>query len=127
MLRSMGASWLGWSLACAGVVRAVGGAYAFWRTTRRLDLVLGLARERSADLAHQTEMIRRITGAIDECFYTYAIDANGRVKTRFATPGWGRVLALPADTGDAAVTWQLAVHPDDAIAHDRARERVQAG
>jgi diguanylate cyclase (GGDEF)-like protein len=123
----MGSSWIGWSFAFVGFATAVAVAYAFWRTTRRLDMALRLARERSAELAHQTEMIRRITGAIDECFYTYAIDANGRVKTRFATPGWSRVLALPADAGDATVAWQLAVHPDDAIAHDRARERVRAG
>src|SRR3954468_12426817 len=99
----MGTSWLGWGLAFAGIGTAVAVAYAFWRTTKRLDMALRLARERSAELAHQTEMIRRITGAIDECFYTYAIDEDGRVKTRFATPGWSRVLALPADTGDAAV------------------------
>jgi diguanylate cyclase (GGDEF)-like protein len=122
----MGAT-LGWIFAFAGFGTAVVVAYAFWRTTRRLDMALRLARERSAELAHQTEMIRRITGAIDECFYTYAIDVDGRVKTRFATPGWSRILALPGDSGDATVAWQLAVHPDDAIAHDRARERVRAG
>jgi diguanylate cyclase (GGDEF)-like protein len=127
MLHLMGASWIGWAFAFAGFTTAVAVAYAFWRTTRRLDMALRLARERSTELAHQTEMIRRITGAIDECFYTYAIDANGRVKTRFATPGWSRVLALPGDAGDATVAWQLAVHPDDAEAHDRARERVRAG
>jgi len=123
----MEASSIGWALAFVGFATAVSVAYAFWRTTRRLDMALRLARERSSELAHQTEMIRRITGAIDECFYTYAIDRNGRVKTRFATPGWSSILALPGDAGDATVAWQLALHPDDALAHEAARERVRAG
>jgi diguanylate cyclase (GGDEF)-like protein len=127
MLCLMGVSWLGWSLACAGFATAVGVAFARRRTARRLDDALRLARERSAELAHQTEMLHRVTGAIDECFYSYAISENGRVRTRFASEGWGAVLALPGDVGDAAVTWQLAVHPDDALAHDRARERVRGG
>jgi diguanylate cyclase (GGDEF)-like protein len=95
--------------------------------SRRRDVALRLARDRSTELAHSAAMIQRITGAIDESFYTYTIDQNGRAKTRFATPGWSRALALPDEEGDPLAAWQRALHPDDAAAYADARDRLRAG
>jgi diguanylate cyclase (GGDEF)-like protein/PAS domain S-box-containing protein len=102
-------------------------ALALRHSTRRREVAVRLARDRSTELAQSTTMIQRITKAMDECFYTYTLDPDGRAATRFATPGWGRGLGLPDDSRDAAAAWQRAVHPDDAAAHATARERVQAG
>jgi diguanylate cyclase (GGDEF)-like protein/PAS domain S-box-containing protein len=118
---------LPWLTLALGLGLTLAVALLLRRAVRNRELALELARERSSELAHSTAMIQRITSAIDECFYTYTLDEDGRATTRFATPGWSRVLGRRADTGDAVSTWEHAVHPDDRAAFAAARERVRAG
>ena len=118
---------LPWLILAIGLGLAMTVELSLRYSFQRREMALRLARERSSELAHSTAMIQRITGAIDECFYTYTLDADGSALTRFATSGWGRVLGIPEDSEDAAVAWARAVHPDDADAHGRARERLRAG
>ena len=88
---------LPWLILIFGLSLTATVAMVLRHSVRRRDVALSLARERSTELAYSTAMIQRITGAIDECFYTYAIEEDGRARTRFVTPGWHRVLGLPDD------------------------------
>jgi diguanylate cyclase (GGDEF)-like protein/PAS domain S-box-containing protein len=118
---------LPWLILAGGLGLTLMVVMSFRHMIRRRDAALWLARERSSELAHSTAMIQRITGAIDECFYTYVLDADGHATTRFATPGWGRLLGREGDEGDAAAAWQAVVHPDDAERFARARRRLRDG
>ncbi|MDX6667150.1 MAG: hypothetical protein QOK04_530 [Solirubrobacteraceae bacterium] len=118
---------LPWLILAFGLALALTVALVLSHSSRRRDSALRLARDRSTELAHSTAMIQRITGSIDESFYTYTISEHGTLTTRFATTGWSRALSLPDDERDPLTVWQRAIHPDDAPALAKARERLRGG
>src|SRR4051794_21670727 len=72
---------LPWLILVLGLGLAVTVGLSLERSSQRRDMALRLARERTSELAHSTAMIQRITGEIDECFYTYTLDQEGRATT----------------------------------------------
>lgn len=119
---------LPWFILGIGLGIAVTVGFALLQASRRRDAALLLAHERSTELAHSAAMMERITGSIDECFYTYAIDSKGRVTVRFATPGWTRILAMPPISDvQTPAEWTIPVLPEDADRLHKARTAMKAG